>query len=94
MNKILLNFFNLEKPTTKQIIEVLKIMIKDKLMITDDLYTVNPLTGEKIKKINIVPTQIDEVSDLDIITDIAKIEAEKVKAELTVTISKLSKPAK
>ena len=86
-DELLLNFFNIEQPTTKQIIEAVKVLIKKDLGITDDLYSINSMTGQKDKKISITPTQIDDVTDLDIITNIAKIEAEKVKAIIPDTIA-------
>lgn len=76
--EILLNFLNLEQPTTKQIIKVLKILIKQNLVITADLFTVNSLTGEKTKQITTKPTQIDLVTDEKIMTTIAQVEASKI----------------
>jgi len=86
-DKILLNFLNIEQPTTKQIIETLKVLIKKDLGITDDLYSINSMTGQKDKKINTIPTQIDLITDEKIMTDIAKTEAEKVKAIIPDTIA-------
>lgn len=85
-NEILLNFFNLENPTKKQIVEVIKILIKDRLKITDDLYFINSLTGERTKKINTTPTQIDPITDESIMINIAKVESKKVKTELSTLI--------
>ena len=81
--EILTNFLNIEQPTVKQIIETLKILIKQDLKITDDLYTINSLTGAKIKKISTVPKQVDLMTDEKIITGIAKTEAEKVRTLLS-----------
>jgi hypothetical protein len=89
MDDILINFLNLEKPTTLQIIETLKILIKQNLKITDDGYSVNPLTGEKSEKITTKPTQIDLVTDEDIIKDIVKIDLDIVKEELKTTKEEL-----
>jgi len=86
-DKILLNFLNIDKPTTLQIIETLKVLIKKDLGITDDLFSINSMTGQKDKKISTVATSIDLVTDESIITNIAKIEAEKVKAIIPDTIA-------
>jgi len=86
---ILLNFFNLDKPTTKQIIEVLKIMIKDNLMITTDNFEINSLTGEKTKKISTTPTVIDLITDEIIIRNIVKDENSKLAVVAQPQIDKL-----
>lgn len=84
---ILVNFLNLDRPTTKQIISVVKILIKQNLKITEEGYYVNSLTGEKDKKISTIPTQVDDITDSDIMMNIAKIEAEKVKAIIPDTVA-------
>ena len=86
-DELLLNFFNIEQPTTKQIIEAVKVLIKKDLGITHDLYSINSLTGQKDKKISIIPTSVDSITDEKIMTDIAKVEAEKVKAIIPDTIA-------
>jgi len=86
------NFINLDKPTLKQVIEILKIWAKRELKITDDGYEINSLTGERSKKITTTPVSIDENTDEKIMAEIAKTEVEKVKTQfesLSATIKKI-----
>lgn len=85
--EVLINFLNLNKPTVNQIIKIIKILIKHELKITDDGFEINSLTGQKDKKISTAPTQIDLVTDESIMINIAKMEAEKVKTDISATLS-------
>lgn len=83
---ILLNFLNLGIPTIRQIIEVLKIIVKNKLKVTDDGYEINPLTGARTKKIITEPTQIDKMTDIKITVNLINAEIEKMKPALIAEI--------
>ena len=83
---ILLNFLNIEHPTIKQVLETVKVLIKKDLGITDDLYSINSMTGQKYKKISITPTSVDPVTDEDITINIAKTEIAVVATDLDLKL--------
>lgn len=78
MNEKLINYLNLDKPTNRQTVEVVRILIRSILNITDDGYHVSSLTGKKISKVKTEPTMIDDMTDEEIIRGLAAGETIKL----------------